>query len=456
MFLFFKKDPLKEQRETAAALLRQARKVWNYRRDAFSPAETVRFETARARLASLLDGEPPAPAPSVKFSEDTSEAREDALVAAFDAANNELHAVLCALGGKIYPQRTLVEWVELVVIATFIACTLRSFFLQPFKIPTNSMYPTYHGMTAEVWPLDSDGPSGIAHAWRTFRLMATRVEARTNVAGEVLVPLDANFAPQKLDETLDDGWFGTGFRKGPVDQFCLNVGTGTEVRLRVPVEFVIQGALLKTYFPTEAVLPVDDNKRWSAVIHKALRNGDIIEADGRRFLRTRKNVAAGGRVANFDVITGDLVLVDRVSYNFTRPSAGDPFVFATRDIPGIGADFYYIKRLVGEPGDTLRVQSPVLLRNNAPITGKPAFDKNNTRRTDLEYYGYYSNAGDLSLHAKPLRSDVKIPDAMYFAMGDNSGNSADSRAWGFVPEKAIVGRAFLILYPFDRHWGLAE
>ena len=44
----------------------------------------------------------------------------------------------------------------------------------------------------------------------------------------------------------------------------------------------------------------------------------------------------------------------------------------------------------------------------------------------------------------------------FFAMGDNSTDSLDGRAWGFVPENEIIGRAFLVYYPFTKRWGFAE
>ena len=47
-----------------------------------------------------------------------------------------------------------------------------------------------------------------------------------------------------------------------------------------------------------------------------------------------------------------------------------------------------------------------------------------------------------------------MPPAHYFAMGDNSYNSYDSRYWGAVPEENLVGRGLLVYWPFNRHWGL--
>ncbi len=60
-------------------------------------------------------------------------------------------------------------------------------------------------------------------------------------------------------------------------------------------------------------------------------------------------------------------------------------------------------------------------------------------------------AGPIHLDlAKPFR----VPDEGYFAMGDNSYNSLDSRYWGPVPEENLVGRGLFVYWPFNRHWGL--
>src|SRR5262249_46060432 len=151
-------------------------------------------------------------------------------------------------------------------------------------------------------------------------------------------------------------------------------------------------------------------------------------------LRTHKSVKSGDRVMAFDILTGDQLFVDRVSYHFVKPSVGSGFVFRTGNIPGIAAtygDQYYIKRLVGTPGDTLEVKSFGVLRNGAPITGADAFGMN--ARRGGNYVGY-RNEGLLAEGAA-----LKVEPRSYFAMGDNSANSQDGRFWGFVPAKDVVG-----------------
>jgi signal peptidase I len=111
-------------------------------------------------------------------------------------------------------------------------------------------------------------------------------------------------------------------------------------------------------------------------------------------------------------------------------------------------DQYFIKRLVGTPGDTLEVKKTQLWRNGSPITGSTAFEANANRIGN--YPGY--QAMGLLAEGKQLHVEPRS----YFAMGDNSPNSKDSRYWGFVPAKDVVGRPLFVYFPFSAHWGPAR
>ena len=167
-----------------------------------------------------------------------------------------------------------------------------------------------------------------------------------------------------------------------------------------------------------------------------------------------KEAVAGQPIVRFDLMTGDQLFVDRVSYHFFRPQVGQGFVFKTGNIAAIGQDQYYIKRLVGVPGDVLEVKSPVLYRNNKPITGARSFDLNAKRVAP--YTGY--TAGETLYGARYLYTGqtLTIPEGSFFAMGDNSSNSSDGRVWGYVPAPDVVGRPLFIYYPFTRRWGPAR
>ena len=67
-----------------------------------------------------------------------------------------------------------------------------------------------------------------------------------------------------------------------------------------------------------------------------------------------------------------------------------------------------------------------------------------------EYGGYINQT--LLAESRTL----EIPDNKFVALGDNSANSLDSRYWGFVPDRSVIGKAIFIYYPFTKRWGLAE
>ena len=145
---------------------------------------------------------------------------------------------------------------------------------------------------------------------------------------------------------------------------------------------------------------------------------------------------------------------------------------------------YYIKRLVGEPGDVLEMKVPdsiftngtdvrkgvpgIVYRNGQLLSGKTAFDRNRKRVQDLAkdpkaipsdaYPGYRAEGifTNQTLIKVPKSNENPTGQKAFFAMGDNSTDSLDGRAWGFVPENEIIGRAFLIYYPFTTRWGFAD
>jgi signal peptidase I len=157
------------------------------------------------------------------------------------------------------------------------------------------------------------------------------------------------------------------------------------------------------------------------------------------------------------------------------PKVGQGFVFRTDHISspymqdrdtGRQLEQYYIKRLVGTPGDTLEIREPGLYRNGAPITGSSAFAAN--ARREGKYKGYFNSPASDTFLGRGVSMRVPagtylgrgerllVPARKYFAMGDNSANSQDGRYWGFVPAKDVVGRPIFVYYPFTRHWGPAR
>jgi signal peptidase I len=160
----------------------------------------------------------------------------------------------------------------------------------------------------------------------------------------------------------------------------------------------------------------------------------------------------GEVIARGAIDTGDQVFVDKCSYNFVKPHRGTVFVFRTNHIPGIREDPeagspFYIKRLAGVPGDQLRIDPPFLYVNGKKAEGY-GFER--VMSAKPPYRGYARGQEYLS---QPDRS-FTVPKDGYFALGDNSYNSYDSRYWGVVPVENLVGRGLFVYWPFRPHWGL--
>ena len=142
------------------------------------------------------------------------------------------------------------------------------------------------------------------------------------------------------------------------------------------------------------------------------------------------------------LLEGDLILVNKFIYGaripFTdlrlpkvrQPQRGDVIVFIYPENPK--KDF--IKRLVSLEGEKVAIKNGTVYINNKPLT-----DATFSQR-------YYYNRGEFSAEGQ----EVVVPRGSIFVLGDNSASSQDSRYWGFVPRKNILGKAMLIYWPPQR------
>ncbi len=119
---------------------------------------------------------------------------------------------------------------------------------------------------------------------------------------------------------------------------------------------------------------------------------------------------------------GELLLVNKLAYRLGEPHHGDVIVFHYPADPSED----YIKRLIGLPGDEIRVEGGLLYINGQAI--------------DEPY-----------IAAPPAYNDSwTIPADSYFVLGDNRNQSSDSHSWGYVPKKNIVGKALFVYWPLDQ------
>lgn len=186
------------------------------------------------------------------------------------------------------------------------------------------------------------------------------------------------------------------------------------------------------------------------------------------------------------LIPGDFILVNKFDYGIRipvinqkiipihQPKAGDVIVFRYPDDPSID----YIKRVIGVPGDTVTYRNKQLSINGHPVSeqklGEFPYarggmnyvnairyheslpnvphdilvqpDEPTLHFGDVEDFNYRNNC---QFYGNDGFSCV-VPPGNYFAMGDNRDDSRDSRYWGFVPDRNLVGKAFVIWWNFQQ------
>jgi signal peptidase I len=438
----FSKSKQAAARVQAENLLRLADKVDCYRRDVVPAEALAKLRAASAKLQKLWE-------------EKKSPAEE------LEQACLELHEAMVPCGGDIYPLTFLGEYSEMLIGAAILVIGIRTFFLQPFKIPTNSMYPTYYGMTPYVYKLDEPPPNPVARVFNFITQGAVHYDVPAPADGEVTMPVSESLAAE-FKTTQQRVWSRLWLVSEDQREYSLRVGEAA-VTVRVPYDFDrgFEEAFFATYFPDLYQAAWKDPQKFYGLLQKSghLRPNGF----GRFLVTTGRQVKAGDRILDFDLRTGDMLFVDRISYNFIAPKPGDPFVFHTGGIDdlwtqlpdgrAVHEDQYYIKRLVGAPGDVLEVKPPVLYRNGQPNVGAAAFDKN--ARQEGNYPGYSYGNIPQTMHLHPGET-YTVPAGHYFPMGDNSPTSYDGRYWGAVPAQNVVGRAVFIVYPFTFRWGISQ
>ena len=209
---------------------------------------------------------------------------------------------------------------------------------------------------------------------------------------------------------------------------------------------------------------------WVAILGAALLVAFVVKT----FLVQAFFIPSGSMEPTLDV--GQRVLVNRVSHHLgSDPSVGDVVVFhpprgadgqnsgldvpgdepagecgdannieegrpCTRSVGGEWSDENYIKRVVGGPGDRISVREGRVIRNGKPT--KEPFIK-----------GTCEGAGTENTPCS-LPKTITVPAGTYFMMGDNRGESNDSRFWGPVPRDWVVGNAFATSLPPKKSSGV--
>ena len=313
------------------------------------------------------------------------------------------------------------EWLDILVVSISVAMAFRAYFYEPFNIPTGSMQPTLYGnYSRKCSPAQATFWDKGPQKWLKWALTGEMYEC-------FVAPCDGqvNFHPTNT---------------GHYDMRVVNPMTGAVSKpMLVPTD-VLRGSGGDA--PVAVEVPTLPN---------GLHPGDYVRA--------------GQVLWSGYVVTGDFLFVNRWLWNFRHPRRGDVMIFSTTGIEGLAQGTHYIKRMTGTPGETLTVKGGHLLVNGEqPMTPRRVAQIQNREKGEAHMYAYagYRPSGAPS-YDKPGRTicregdEVKLAADEYYACGDNSPNSYDSRYWGPVPARNLCGIAGGVFWPIvNPRWGTIE
>ena len=380
----------------AADMRKHVQKLLNAQRDLLSPQAVSAVEAALLDLKTALD----------------ENADDAALQKQMEALEKTANKWI-----KPYPHAEWRDNVEVFLVATVVAMGIRTFFLQPFKIPTGSMQPTLYGVKTEDLRSDPD------FKMPNLFMRAYELAVHGTIYHQFIAPQDGEI------ESL-----------APLDHSLRVINRQT---LWVQYAGSSQPVPLTVWFG-----PDDPKNLYDAGLARQYPSP------------FRK----GEPIIRFKETTGDHLFVDRFTYNFRPPHRGEIIVFKTKGITGIrDQDQFYIKRLLGLGGDTLTIGEDRHVRIDGRrldatscwphFANVYGFDPKSGPK-DSYYSGHTLAPGGIYLRTP--EDSFKVNPGYFFAMGDNTVNSADSRYWGELPEDNVIGKSFFVYWPITSRFGWAQ
>ena len=347
-----------------------------------------------------------------KFEKAADEAKANPDPAACAEALKNVSGQYTEYSGRSSFKAWMCSVLDVLAVAFGVAFGLRALFVQPFQIPTSSMQPTLFG----IHYIDREASDPYRGKLVKFFTPFGASNAK------IVAPRD--FSVMESDPI-------------PVVRPWLSLIPS----LLHPGDFYHTGSILR-FGGQDFLLPGDEPR------DNIFRY--LPEDPRTRTYRQDETVFDGW------LSSGDHLFVDRVSIHFKPLKRGEVFVFNTEGLySSLGTPltgYYYIKRLAGLPGDTLRIQDGHLyIRPKDENTFRPA------EWFNPAFCKVYSGIGGYQGHQGMGRLEENVeftvPDDCCFALGDNTANSLDSRDWGPLPVKNIIGRACFVFWPISRRVG---
>jgi signal peptidase I len=362
---------------------------------------------------------------------------------------------------KPYPNPAWRENVEVLLVAIAVAMAIRTFFLQPFKIPTGSMQPTLYGVTSEP-----DFTPVIIEA-KNFEANAAFLDDKTKT--DLQAAIQADFKSQlNLQKDIQIPPFPERIRAWFHGFSC--------VHFVAPTDGAVD-AIEKPWPPTFFSLyqRIEFAGTWYTIWFPPDYGEEGLNS--RADLEPGRIFHKGEDVIKLRVHAGDHLFVDRLTYNFRPPQRGEIVVFDTHGITNLRPDqqdTFYIKRLVGLGGETLSLKQdyevegipmsgtqPVghLVVDGQPLSVATPHFANLYGFADVrpgqKMLPYQPNHyfGHGMLQALAPGESVQVETNHLFVMGDNTFNSYDSRYWGDFSSGHVIGKSFFVYWPITKRFG---
>lgn len=320
-----------------------------------------------------------------------------------------------------FPHATARDFLIMAIELAVLILGSRAFFVQPMVIPTGSAQPTFWGITA-------------------VRLEGTREEVVPSV-------------PRRIWDLFING-----------DAYCY-----AEAEVDGDLEAVSETKSLPLIpFLGYATVQIGGHQQKVWFVPDKLIN--YLVTPDQFGNAVRPHYRKGDRIIAAKFRSGDHLFVERFTYNFRRPRRGETIVFRSETHPGMTANTHYIKRLVGLGGEKVSIgddrhvyiDGRALTTNDYGFENVYSFNPAEPPRPD-HYSGHVNEKVARAMAGRSAYSFnfpdgqavYQIPPGQYVCFGDNTMNSADSRAWGIpsFPQERVIGKELFVFWPFTERFG---